>query len=266
MLRKDVSALSHGVAGADAIICEYEHELVRVAMEETETPGIWSAQLVPPPGDSELYLRFEDGVAHHGECGGTWWAPSNLLPLEGSSFALLSATKDEDRLTLTFEYPTDDESLQLLYGPTSQGPWAASQARPVMSPVDDRVVSWALDDARPPCYLKVTANTGSAAVEVLTEFLGRTRPRDALVSAGIYPNPSRHEVAWALRMDRSAAVTFEVFDIQGRRVHGPDLIPLEAGEREIRWSPDGAHFARGVYFLSATTNGRRTVARVVLTD
>jgi hypothetical protein len=222
-----------------------------------------------PGSGGPFALSFEDGVVRHGYCGYQGyrdWSALNLLPPPPTPVSLASVDRMGDLLVLTFEQPIDPGILSLLYGPTPDGPWTPAAERPAVSPRGDHILNWKIvADPHSLRYIRVTAHIGDEPVDLFTDVLGRTDPRRTLVPVGIHPNPSPHEVAWRLEVDRPTRVLFEVFDLLGRRVHGPEAMVLEPGSREIRWK--GLRQGRlggGVYFLSVTGDGFRSVAKVVL--
>jgi len=102
---------------------------------------------------------------------------------------------------------------------------------------------------------------------LLSDVVGKSSPRPFLTSLSVHPNPSFQEVVWRVAVDQASPITFETFDVLGRRVHGPEDMVLKPGVREIRWKGLRDVGVRpGVYFLSARGHGTRISSKVVLVE
>ena len=268
-LRKDETALDPGATAIDAILCDGSSDLVRVPMEKTGVGDIWTGDLLVPDTVTNLSLRFETGARSHGRCGETEfrWSVNTGVPVSGNRpVSLASVDRVEGILILTFEEPVDPAILDLQYGPTPEGPWVPSTREPVLSPLGNHVLEWRIDpEPKSRQYIRLLADVLGTKIVLFTDVLGRTLPRRTLVPVGIHPNPSPHEVAWELEVDQPTSVLFEVFDVEGRLVHGPEKLQLLPGTREIRWKGfREGRLGAGVYFLRVTAGGSRAVAKAVL--
>jgi hypothetical protein len=76
-----------------------------------------------------------------------------------------------------------------------------------------------------------------------------------------WPNPSRGgESAFRFRVDRPSTLTFELFDVSGRRVaRRPPESLVSAGEYTIRWNP--GRLPSGIYALRVADDAGRTDGR-----
>jgi hypothetical protein len=240
----------------------------RSLLVETETPGIWTASLTVPESDSRFGFRIQTTETDlcYTERFDDFWAPPSEIPRRLSNPDLTFVERTGNRLTLTFEQPVDPGNLGLGYAGSPDGPWSPSATGASVSPLGDHILNWELeplpDSAR---YFRVSMLGNGNPRVLFTDVLGRTVPRAGLRSVGVRPNPSPHDVVWRLEIDQPTRVRFEVFDVQGRRVHGPQDLDLEAGRREIRWN--GLRDTRtgsGVYFLSLSGGGSRSVVKLVL--
>jgi len=87
-----------------------------------------------------------------------------------------------------------------------------------------------------------------------------------LIAYAPFPNPSDVGMVWRLDLATPADATFEVFDIAGRRVHGPEQVHLEAGRNELWWDgrTESQRASAGVYFLKVSAPAFVTKNRVVM--
>ena len=112
-------------------------------------------------------------------------------------------------------------------------------------------------------------NVASVNIQVTGNRGRRGRTNAAQASFQLTPmmNPFRHELSFALALDRDGPVRVRVFSSAGRRV--ADLLDawMPAGTHRLSWSGrdvSGSPAAAGVYFVQARTGSRVTAARVVL--
>ena len=81
------------------------------------------------------------------------------------------------------------------------------------------------------------------------------------------PNPLSREANFAFDLPRSAPVSLEVFDVNGRRVASIVSGEQPAGHHEARWtavSERGGRLAAGLYFARFATPGFSDSRRLVL--
>lgn len=79
----------------------------------------------------------------------------------------------------------------------------------------------------------------------------------------VAPNPFNPRTEIQFSLDRTAAVSLDVFDVRGRRV--TNLLSASsypAGQASIAWDAQG--IASGTYFMRLSIDGRATVKRVTL--
>jgi hypothetical protein len=73
------------------------------------------------------------------------------------------------------------------------------------------------------------------------------------------PNPVQSSTRLHLALPRATRVALSIYDVSGRRVGDPVSRKLEAGERDLVWSPTGVK--AGVYFLRVAAEGMDRVTR-----
>jgi subtilisin family serine protease len=90
----------------------------------------------------------------------------------------------------------------------------------------------------------------------------------AAPALSIAPNPSRGESALRFALPASAAVTLDLYTVDGRRVSTLVDGRLQAGDHSVRWDgrdASGEPVAAGVYFARLAVDGRASaIERVVL--
>ena len=82
----------------------------------------------------------------------------------------------------------------------------------------------------------------------------------------VYPNPFSDETTVTYRLERDESVSLRVFDIVGQEVSvladGSQI--QKAGEHEYKLSSAATGMSPGIYFISLTAGGIKSVARMVL--
>jgi hypothetical protein len=81
-----------------------------------------------------------------------------------------------------------------------------------------------------------------------------------------FPNPSAGSIRMSFHLGGAADVSFEIFDLGGRRVRGFALGRLEPGEHQLDWdgSDESGVFApAGIYFMRLRVGSQSSQARVV---
>ena len=77
-----------------------------------------------------------------------------------------------------------------------------------------------------------------------------------------YPNPFNPRVVIPFRVNESARVTIEVFDITGRKVAVVAHEPAAPGMHETVWNANG--YAAGIYFVRARAGEYKETRRIAL--
>ena len=81
------------------------------------------------------------------------------------------------------------------------------------------------------------------------------------------PNPARGSATFDFGLPESRPVSFEVFDLSGRRVRSVDLGALEPGRHSTTWDlrdGEGRSVGAGLYLVRAALGGDRFVQRVTV--
>ena len=108
------------------------------------------------------------------------------------------------------------------------------------------------------------ANPGLGSVETREVALEVVSNSPTLVSAG--PNPFRDAVTVRVALPAAGDLTWRVFDLAGRQVHGPVTQSGAFGQNDIVWEgrdAQGRRLPSGTYVLSASTAGREVRATLV---
>jgi hypothetical protein len=82
-----------------------------------------------------------------------------------------------------------------------------------------------------------------------------------------YPTPARHEVSFAVRVERAARIALRVQDVHGRRVREMGAVEAPGGPLTLRWDltdDRGAPVATGIYFCQLVVDGQPVDARRAL--
>ena len=109
------------------------------------------------------------------------------------------------------------------------------------------------------------ASNGTFAIDPLVGVHSSELPAQPSFSLA-YPNPSRGDALFELRLPVESQVTVEVFDLAGRRVRRLAGGPYTAGTHTLAWDGrerEGRQAANGIYFVRARTAGLEAVRRVV---
>jgi hypothetical protein len=86
------------------------------------------------------------------------------------------------------------------------------------------------------------------------------------LSFGVARNPFRGALEVVLSLDRPARVTFEVYDVGGRRIASQEHAVLSAGPQRLTWdgqSQRGGDAGAGVFWLRLCADDRQLVRQVV---
>lgn len=108
------------------------------------------------------------------------------------------------------------------------------------------------------------SNPGLGSVEMREVALEVVSNTPTLVSAG--PNPFRDAVTVRVVLPVAGDLTWRVFDLAGRQVHGPVTQAGEFGQNDIVWEGrdgQGRRLPSGTYVLSATSAGHEVRTTLV---
>ncbi len=234
----------------------FDRPSIRIPLQaDAGDPDRCTARFVLPEDERSVFFRFEAGRSRHEDWfDGPLFYRSYALPLEERRAAdLLSARVVGDRLSIEFDAWANPSRCRLAVNCEAAGEWVERPDPPV--PADERstVLTWALPGGRESgCRYRVWEKTdGEERLLASVDESDLAGSGGSPVCSEPFPNPSRGGMVWRIESSRSIAGRLEVFDVSGRRVYGPEEIPLELGTTVIDWSARPALEAlpSGVYLL-----------------
>jgi hypothetical protein len=117
-----------------------------------------------------------------------------------------------------------------------------------------------------PCHGQVpncpSSKTGSVDVDENNSLLNEQLPASLFFE--ITPNPFTNQSTITYRLNRTAPIEMQVFDINGKMVWQKLLTDKEKGEHSLQLNLTG--FPAGVYFLNAIVDGKNYNKKLILTD
>jgi hypothetical protein len=259
-LRRGVSALATDPGPIHAV-------LQGVPYVQQEAEEVWAgpddrlyARFTVPPDMEYGEVSFMGSAAeHHSPTGG-------IVVRSDGGPALIAVHTREGSLFLEFDEAVDPSTLALEIAEDPSGPWTPSENRPVADSGSETRWAWLLPSL-PPSGLARVRDLGAAGDGVLCTVLLDGEPAAArAVSFAPFPNPSDLGALWPLELAQSAEADFEVVDVTGRRIHGPERLRLDAGRSELWWDgrARGRRAPAGVYFLRISGPTVALQSRIVL--
>lgn len=106
-------------------------------------------------------------------------------------------------------------------------------------------------------------NSDEEDLEILSSVEGQLE--DAVTN--VYPNPFSDEAHIEFTLDQGAELNVEVYDLFGKRIRTLSNGFLAAGQHSLVWNGAdqfGTPAANGVYMIVMTSNGQKTIEKVVL--
>jgi hypothetical protein len=257
-LHRRLSALGPDEEPVAAAITDNDYEPVAAAESLWAGPGdLTYARFTAPPG-------FESGrVEFRGSAGSIQYSPwAGVTALDAGRPGLAGVRVEGGNLVLAFDDPVDPAAVAIDLAEASEGPWTTSGEALRRDPENESTFLWPIPAGDRALYAQVRAGA-----EVLCELRLGTRPaavRD--VAYAPFPNPSRLGAQWRVDLAGPLDATFEVLDVAGRVVHGPQRRRLVAGRNDLWWDGRlrGRPAAAGVYFLRLSAPGVALRSKLVL--
>ena len=259
-LRRNTSALASDSGPVHAC-------LAGVPSIRTEAEEVWTGS------DDRLYARFSvPAEMTYGEVSFIGSSEEHQSPTDGivvgstGGPTLIAVHSQDGSLLLEFDRPVDPASLEMEIAESASAPWVPSDIRPVADMGSETRWTWLLP-ASPSSGVARVKDLGAAGDGVLcTVAFGRELPVVKAVALAPFPNPSDVGTLWPLELAESAEAIFEVIDVAGRLIHGPEHLRLNAGRNELWWDgrAQGHSAPSGVYFLKVSASGFALRNRIVL--
>jgi hypothetical protein len=192
-------------------------------------------------------------------------SPANGLSVQRNAEPGLIAAHIQDAwLVLEFDEPADPSGFVLELADDPAGPWISSGTN--ASTDSGTQLHWPLPSATQGRLARVR-DLGASGDGVLCTVRLEGEPAAAHhIAYAPFPNPSDVGTLWRVDLAASAEAVFEVFDVAGRRVHGPEHLRLEAGRNELWWDghTQSQRTSAGMYFLKVTSPAFEFKTRVVI--
>jgi len=200
---------------------------------------------------------------------------------------------DEDDLALTYAFAPAAEAIGHAIGMMATGPdilcrlatplvpsrlslrlrrigqdrWESFAGVPLVDPADSTVVRFegALADAGSGVVCEIWLDADTAPRLLARASFGGTQIRRSF--AGVpFPNPTPDGLRWPLRLSQAMRLTFEAYDVLGRRLWGPEEMQLPSGAQEIRWNGTGSdgYIANGLVLLRVRGPGLSAQRKILL--
>ncbi len=248
-------------------------------------PGPFGAELIGSPSvlreadevwtgpDGRVFARFtvpggmESGRVGFVGSGARHDSPSSgIMIRSGGGPTLVGVRHLSDLLLFEFDAPVEPASIVLELAEGPSGPWAPSVAGPSADPASARRLQWPVPSGLGSRWLRAREPGGTGDGILCTLLLAGRLPVARPVAYAPFPNPSDLGTLWRVDLEAPAEAAFEVFDVAGRRVHGPERLRLEGGRNELWWDGRvrGRRAAAGVYFLKVSAPAFGFRSRIVL--
>jgi hypothetical protein len=162
--------------------------------------------------------------------------------------------------------PPTDQTVSVLLG-RGDGTFAPRTDYPVEGDAVDLVIGDVTGDGRPDV---VTADFNSQQISVLPSqgpAVDVVGPEAAGPRLRVYPNPGSGRVTLGFTLDRAAATSLRIYDLQGRLVDEVVDGWLAAGPHTCTWRPSSAERRpAGLYLARLWSAGREWSARLAVVE
>lgn len=232
----------------------------RIDVPSPNSPGDFALAL-DPAGQARVavadyVVNYQPPIQIHYLEQGASWQISTADPSTSNKFDLSLALDPAGRPVISYN---DQNGLDLKVATRAAGVWTRAI---VDSEGNTGYSSSVVVDTDGRAFISYQANqgmrvaTGTAMVDVGPGAIPR-----ALQLAGPYPNPVRlgNPLALSVELPGATSIRLEAFDVSGRRVSEPLLVPMSAGRNPVSWNP--SFESPGVYVLRAISGAREAVSK-----
>ena len=180
--------------------------------------------------------------------------------------ALMAARTVGTSLILEFDELANPSIFLLEIAQDPSGPWVSSGTSASTDNDSGTQLRWPLPTTSQGSLIRVRDVGASGDGVLCTVRLAGETAAARHIAYSPFPNPSDVGTLWRLDLAASAEAVFEVFDVAGRRVHGPEHLRLEVGRNELWWDghTESQRASAGIYFLKVSSPAFVFRSRVVI--